>query len=161
MSNLTMQAVRFHEYGGPEVLVLEQAPRPQPQADQVLMRVLAAGVNPVDGSIRAGLLKQFMPLPMPWIPGLEGVGIVEAVGENVTTFQPGQSVFGFVTGGYAEYAVAAASEVQPKPAHLTFEQAASVPLGALVAWQAGIEAANVQAGQAGLVRGAVGAAERV
>src|SRR3989304_836311 len=96
MSTLTMQAVRFHDYGGPEVLMLDRAPRPRPQADQVLMRVLAAGVNPVDGSIRAGFLKEFMPLPMPWIPGLEGVGIVEAVGENVTAFQPGQSVFGFV-----------------------------------------------------------------
>ena len=155
MSNGTMQSVCFHEYGGLDVLVLEQAPRPQPQADQVLMIILAAGVNPVDGSIRAGFLKEFMPLPMPWIPGLEGAGIVEAVGENVTAFQPGQSVFGFVTGGYAEYAVAAASEVQPKPAHLTFEQAASVPLGALTAWQA-IEAANVQPGQRVLVHGAAG-----
>lgn len=155
MSQLTMRAVRFHEYGGLDVLVLEQAPRPQPQADQVLMRVLAAGVNPVDGSIRAGFLKEFMPLPMPWIPGLEGAGIVEAVGENVAAFQPGQSVFGFVTGGYAEYAVAAAGEMQPKPAHLTFEQAASVPLGALTAWQA-IEAANVHAGQRVLVHGAAG-----
>jgi len=156
MSNTTMQAVRFHEYGGPEVLVLEQVPRPQPQADQVLMRVLAAGVNPADGSMRAGFYKEFMPLPMPWTPGLEGAGIVEAVGENVTAFQPGQSVFGFVTGGYAEYAVAAASELQPKPAHLTFEEAASVPMGALVAWQAVIEAANVQAGQRVLVQGAAG-----
>jgi len=156
MSNLTMQAVRFHEYGGPEVLVLEQAPRPQPQADHVLMRVLAAGVNPADGGMRAGFYKEFMPLPVPWTPGLEGAGIVEAVGENVTAFQPGQSVFGFVTGGYAEYAVAAASELQPKPAHLTFEEAASVPMGALVAWQAVIEAANVQAGQRVLVQGAAG-----
>ena len=156
MSNLTMQAFRFHEYGGPEVLVLEQAPRPQPQADQVLVRVLAAGVNPADGRMRAGFYKEFIPLPMPWTPGLEGAGIVEAVGENVTAFQPGQSVFGFVTGGYAEYAVAAASELQPKPAHLTFEEAASVPMGALVAWQAVIEAANVQAGQRVLVQGAAG-----
>ena len=156
MSNLMMQAVRFHDYGGPEVLVLEQTPRPQPQADQVLMRVLAAGVNPVDASIRAGFLKKFMPLPMPWIPGLEGAGIVEAVGEHVTAFQPAQSVFGLVTGGYAEYAAALASEVQPKPAHLTFEEAASVPMGALVAWQAVIETANVQAGQRVLVHGAAG-----
>lgn len=156
MSNETMQAVRFHDYGGPEVLVLEQAPRPQPQADQVLIRVIAAAVNPADASIRAGFLKEFMPLPMPWIPGLEGAGIVLAMGENVKGLQPGQAVFGFVTGGYAEYAVAAASEVQPKPAHLTFEEAASVPLGSLVAWQAVIEAANVQAGQSVLVHGAAG-----
>ncbi len=97
-----------------------------------------------------------MPLPLPWTPGLEGAGLVEAVGENVTALQPGQAVFGFVTGGYAEYAVAGASEVQPKPAHLTFEQAASVPMGALVAWQAVIEVANVQAGQRVLVHGAAG-----
>jgi NADPH:quinone reductase-like Zn-dependent oxidoreductase len=151
-----MQAVRFHEYGGPEVLVLEQVPRPQPQADQVLIRVVAAGVNPADSAFRAGYFKEFMPLSLPWTPGLEGAGIVEAVGENVTAFQPGQAVFGFVTGGYAEYAVALATEVQPKPAHLTFEEAASVPIGALVAWQAVIEAANVQAGQHVLVHGAAG-----
>jgi NADPH:quinone reductase-like Zn-dependent oxidoreductase len=96
-----------------------------------------------------------MPLPLPWTPGLEGAGIVEAVGENVTAFQPGQAVFGFVTGGYAEYAVAAVSEVQPKPAHLTFEEAASVSLGSLTAWQA-VEQANVQAGQRVLVQGAAG-----
>jgi NADPH:quinone reductase-like Zn-dependent oxidoreductase len=156
MSNLTMQAVRFHEYGGPEVLVLEQAPRPQPQADQVLIRVVAAGVNPADSAFRAGYFKEFMPLSLPWTPGLEGAGIVEAVGKNVTAFQPGQAVFGFVTGGYAEYAVAHATEVQPKPAHLTFEEAASVPMGALVAWQAVIETANVQAGQRVLVHGAAG-----
>ena len=156
MSNLTMQAVRFHEYGGPEVLVLEQAPRPQPQADQVLIRVLAAGVNPADAAMRAGYFKEFMPLTLPWVPGFEGAGIVQAAGENVTAFQPGQGVFGFVAGGYAEYAVAAASEVQPKPAHLTFEEAATVPMGALVAWQAVIETANVQTGQRVLVHGAAG-----
>lgn len=155
MSTINMQAVRFHAYGGPEVLVVEQTPRPQPQADQVLIRVVAAGVNPADNAFRAGYFKEFMPLPMPWIPGLEGAGIVEAVGENVTTFQPGQAVFGLVTGGYAEYAVAAASELQPKPAHLTFEEAASVPVGALTAWQA-VEQANVQAGQRVLVQGAAG-----
>jgi NADPH:quinone reductase-like Zn-dependent oxidoreductase len=150
-----MQAVRFHEYGL-EVLVLELAPRPQPQADQVLIHLVAAGVNPADSAFRAGYFKEFMPVPLPWTPGLEGAGIVEAVGENVTAFQPGQAVFGFVTGGYAEYAVAIASELQPKPPHLTFEEAASAPMGALVAWQAVIETADVQAGQHVLVHGAAG-----
>ena len=156
MSDHTMQAVRFHDYGGPEVLVFEQAPRPHPQADQVLIRVLAAGVNPADNSMRAGFFKEFMPLPMPWIPGLEAAGIVEAVGEDVTAFQKGNAVFGFVTGGYAEYAVGLASELQRKPAHLTFEEAASVPMGSLTAWQAVIETAKVQAGQRVLVHGAAG-----
>jgi NADPH:quinone reductase-like Zn-dependent oxidoreductase len=156
MSGKSMQAIRFHEYGGPEVLVLEQMPRPQPQADQVLIRLMAAGVNPADSAFRAGYFKEFMPLPLPWTPGLEGAGIVEAVGENVTAFQPGQSVFGFVTGGYAEYAVAAVSDVQLKPAHLSFEEAASVPVGAMTAWGAVIDMANVQAGQSVLVHGAAG-----
>jgi NADPH:quinone reductase-like Zn-dependent oxidoreductase len=158
MSGKTMQAIRFHEYGGPEVLVLEQVPRPQPQADQVLIRLIAAGVNPADNAFRAGYFKEFMPLPLPWTPGVEGAGIVEAVGENVMAFQPGQAVFGFVTGGYAEYAVAAAGDVQPKPAHLSFEEAASVPMGALTAWDAVIDVANVQAGQRVLVHGAAGGA---
>ena len=156
MTNLTMKAVRVHDYGGPEVLVLEEAPRPQPQADQVLVRLLASAVNPVDAVMRAGYFKEFMPLSFPWIPGVEGAGIVAAVGENVTAFQPGQAVFGFVSGGYAEYAAAPAGDLQPKPAHLTFEQAATVSMGSLVAWQAVIEVANVAAGQRVLVHGAAG-----
>ncbi len=106
--------------------------------------------------MRAGYFKEFMPLSFPWIPGVEGAGIVAAVGENVTAFQPGQSVFGFVSGGYAEYAAAPAGDLQPKPAHLTFEQAATVSMGSLVAWQAVIEVANVAAGQRVLVHGAAG-----
>jgi len=74
MSNTTMQAIRVHDYGGPEALVLEQVPRPQPQADQVLIRILAAGVNPADWKYRAGLYKEFVPLSFPWTPGLEAAG---------------------------------------------------------------------------------------
>jgi len=156
VSNLTMQAIRAHDYGGPEVLVLEPAPRPQPQADQVLIRVKAAGVNPADWKYRAGLYKQFMPLQFPWIPGLEGAGIVEAVGADVTTFKLGQAVYGPFGSAYAEYAVAPASDLQPNPAQLTFDQAAAVPMGALTAWQAVIEEADVQSGQRVLVQGAAG-----
>lgn len=156
MSNMTMQAVRFHDYGGPEVLVLEQAERPQPQAGQVLVRVLAAGVNPFDWKLRAGFYKAFMPLPLPATPGLDGAGVVEAVGEGVTTLRPCQAVYGILTSGYAEYALAAAADLQPKPTSLSFEQAASVPVGALTAWQAVIEEAQVQAGQRVLVHGAAG-----
>jgi NADPH:quinone reductase-like Zn-dependent oxidoreductase len=151
-----MQAVRFHDYGGPEVLVLEQVPLPQPQADQVLVRVLAAGVNPADWKMRAGFYQEFMPLPLPWTPGLEAAGIIEAVGADVTTLQSGQAVYGIVNGAYAEYAVAPAHDLRPKPAHLTFEQAAAVPMGALTAWQAVIEEAKVQSGQRVLVHGAAG-----
>jgi NADPH:quinone reductase-like Zn-dependent oxidoreductase len=120
MSNLTMQAIHAHDYGGPEVLVLEQVPRPQPQVNEVLIRVIATGVNPADWKMRAGYYKEFMPLLFPWIPGLEAAGIVQEVGTEVTTLQPGQAVYGVVNGSYAEYAVVPAEDMMPKPAHLTF-----------------------------------------
>jgi NADPH:quinone reductase-like Zn-dependent oxidoreductase len=151
-----MQAIQAHDYGGPEVLALQQVPRPEPKADQVLIRLKAAGVNPADWKYRAGFYKQYMPLTFPWTPGLDGSGVVEAVGANVTTFKKGDEVYGIVAGGYAEYSLALASEVQPKPAGLTFEQAAALPLGALTAWGAVIDTANVEAGQRILVHGAAG-----
>ncbi len=156
MTDLTMRVVRVHDYGGVEALVLETAPRPQPQAEQVLIHVRAAGVNPVDNAMRTGAYKQFMPLQFPWTPGVEGAGVVEAVGAGVSSFTPGQEVYGVLIGSYAEYAVANAKDIQIKPAGLTFEEAASVPMGALTAWAALIDAANVQAGQRVLVQGAAG-----
>src|SRR5919198_5433573 len=131
MPDTTMQAVRFHEYGPPEQLVVEQVPRPEPQAGQVLVRVYAAGVNPVDWKIRRGLLKDFMPVPLPYTPGVDLSGIVEAVGPGVTTFEQGQAVYGRGMGTYAEYAIAPANHLAPKPRNLSFDQAASVPVGAV------------------------------
>jgi NADPH:quinone reductase-like Zn-dependent oxidoreductase len=155
MSKTTMHAIHAHEYGGPEVLEYEETQRPQPDADQVLIRLKAAGVNPADWKMRAGMYKQFMQLQFPWMPGLEGAGIIEAVGANVTSFKKGEEVYGIVTGGYAEYALAKANEIQPKPAGLTFEEAAALPVGVLTAWGA-IEAAQVESGQRVLVHGAAG-----
>src|SRR5215467_7880974 len=120
----TMQAVQAHEYGEPKVLELENTQRPKPEADQVLIRLKAAGVNPMDWKLRSGLYKGFMPLQFPWTPGLEGSGVVEEVGDNVTTFKKGDEVYGVVSGGYAEYALAKSNEIQLKPAGLTFEEAA-------------------------------------
>jgi len=151
-----MQAIHAHDYGGPEVLMLEETPLPQPDADQVLIRLKAAGVNPADWKMRAGFYKQFMQLQFPWTPGMEGAGIIEAVGANVTSFKKGEEVYGIVTGGYSEYALAKASEIQPKPASLTFEEAASIPVGVLTAWGVVIDAAKVEAGQYVLVHGAAG-----
>lgn len=156
MSNEKMYAVRIHEYGGLDKLVLDQTPRPHPQDDQVLIRVIAAGVNPADWKMRAGYFKEFVPLQMPWTPGVDAAGIVEAIGADVETFQPGQAVFGIVNGGYAEYAVANAADVRVKPKHLTFEEVASVPLGALTAWGAMMDTANVQQGQRVLIHGGAG-----
>lgn len=155
MSDTTMKAIRAHDYGGPEVLVLEDVQHPKPDAGQVLIRLKAAGVNPADWKNRAGVFKQFMPLQFPWTPGMEGSGIVEEVGDNVTTFKRGDEVYGMLTGGYAEYAVAKANEIQLKPEGLTFEEAASIPIGALTAWSA-IEIAKIEPGQRVLVHGAAG-----
>jgi NADPH:quinone reductase-like Zn-dependent oxidoreductase len=152
----TIQAIRAHDYGGTEVLLLEQVPRPEPQRDQVLIRVKAAGVDPVDWKMRAGFYRQFMPLTFPWTPGIEAAGTVEAIGPEVTNFHIGQDVYGIVAGGYAEYALASAQDIQPKPLALSFDEAASVPVGALTAWQAVIEKADVQEGQRVLVQGAAG-----
>jgi len=154
--NNTMQAVRFHNYGGPEVLVVEQVAIPQPLPNQVLVRVVAAGVNPADWQIRSGYYQKFMPLPLPWTPGVDGAGIIEGVGENVKTFEPGQEVYGLFIGGYAQYALANANEIHLKPAHLTFEQSATVAHGALTAWQAVIEEAEAKPGQTILIHGGAG-----
>ena len=151
-----MKAIQISDYGGPEVLQLAEAPRPQPGPGQVLIRLRAAGVNPADWKFREGLVKEFVPLKMPWMPGLDGSGLVEAVGSGVTAFQPGDAVFGVFSGAYAEYAIAAATDVQLKPAKLTFEDAASAPVGALTAWGSLFDTANVQAGQRVLVQGAAG-----
>ena len=156
MSDKIMKAIRIHEFGGPEVLVLDQAPIPQPAAGQVLVRVVAAGVNPADWKMCAGLYQAWRPIPLPFTPGLEAAGTVEAVGPDVTAFKPGQAVFGPVTAGYAEFAIASAGDLQPKPDNLTFEEAASVPVGALTAWGSVIEGVKVQPGQRILVQGAAG-----
>lgn len=155
MATKTMKAIRFHDYGGPEALVLDKVDRPQPGAGQVLVRVRAAGVNPADWKMRAGMFKAFRSIPLPATPGLEGAGTVEALGEGVTQFSKGQEVYGILLDGYAEYALAAAQNLQAKPKNLSFEQAASVPVGALTAWGA-LESAKIQSGQRVLVHGAAG-----
>ena len=156
MSGKTMHAIQIEDYGGPEVLKLVETSIPQPGEGQVLIRLHAAGVNPADWKLRAGYMKQFMPMPMPWTPGLEGAGVVEALGPGVTRFRQGQAVYGPMMGAYAEYAVASASDLQIKPDRLSFDEAASVPVGALTAWGAVIDTANVQPGQCVLVQGAAG-----
>ncbi len=156
MSSATMRAIQIQDYGGPEVLKLVEIPIPQPGEGQVLLRVQAAGVNPTDWKTRAGYAKQFRPLPMPWIPGVDGAGAVEALGPGVAQFRQGQAVYGPFTSAYAEYAVAPASDLQVKPDRLSFEEAASVPVGAVTAWGCVFDTANVQPGQRVLVQGAAG-----
>lgn len=156
MSVGTMHAIQIEDYGGLDALKLVETSIPQPGEGQVQIRVHAAGVNPADWKMRGGYMKQFRPVSMPWTPGLEGAGIVEALGPGVTQFQPGDAVYGPFQGAYAEFAVATASDIQIKPDRLSFEAAASVPVGALTGWGAVIDTAKVQPGQKVLVQGAAG-----
>jgi NADPH:quinone reductase-like Zn-dependent oxidoreductase len=152
----TMKAVRIHQYGGPEELKLEDAPRPQPGAGEVLIRVHAAGVNPIDWKIRAGYMKDLMPVSMPFIPGIDVSGVVEVTGPGVTRFKKGDEVFGVGSAGYAEFSVGKESELAPKPASLDDVHAAAVPVVASTTWQALFMVAGLQAGQKLLVHGAAG-----
>lgn len=157
MGDDTMRAVRFHAYGGPEELVIEQVSRPQAEAGEVLVRVYASGVNPIDWKIRRGLLKNIMVQSLPITPGSEFAGTIEMLGPSVAAFEEGQAVYGRGgRGTYAEYVVAAADSVSPKPRNISFDQAASVPVGARTAWIALFNLANLQAGQLVLVHGASG-----
>lgn len=157
MQTETMQAVRVLNYGGAEQLVLEQVPRPEPQAQEVLLRVHAAGVNPVDWKIRQGMMKGMISIQFPYTPGTDLAGVIEEVGSGVTTFQKGQAVYGETThGSYAEYAVASTNILAAKPKNLDYDQAASVPMGAMTAWQAIFDHGGLQAGQRILIHGAAG-----
>src|SRR5438445_2426001 len=125
MSTQTMRVIQVHSYGGPEQLKLEEKPRPEPQAGEVLLRVHAAGVNPIDWKIRQGLMKDFQPVMFPYIPGIEVAGVVEEVGPGVTAFEIGQAVFGqSVRGAYAEYVAVYAEALARKPEAWSFAEAA-------------------------------------
>jgi len=151
-----MQAVRIHDYGGPEVLKLEEVPRPQPGPGEVLIRVHASSVNPVDWKIRAGYMKQFMPLALPFVLGRDVSGVVEAAGPGVTGLKKGDEVYGLINGADAQYAVAKESELALKPRTIDHVRAAAIPLAALTAWQALLDKAKLAAGQRILVHGAAG-----
>ncbi len=156
----TMKAVRIHEYGGPEVLRLEDAPIPVPAAGEVLIRVHAAGINPVDWKIREGRLRGRVEHRLPLILGWDVAGVIEALGPDVTQFKIGDAVYARPdiarNGGYAEYIAVRASEVAMKPKSLDFIHAAAVPLAALTAWQALFDAAKLAAGQTILVHAGAG-----
>jgi len=149
------QAIRFHEYGGSDKLVLESIPRPILKADEVLIEVHYAGVNPVDWKIRSGYLKDFMPVQLPLVPGADLSGIVVEIGTGVKSLKKGQAVFGIGKGCYAQYAVAAEGDVVVKPESLSFEEAAAVPLAALTAWQA-VADSGAAKGQSVVIQGAAG-----
>jgi NADPH:quinone reductase-like Zn-dependent oxidoreductase len=155
-----MKAVLHCEYGGPDVLEVEEVEKPVPNDDQLLVRVRAASVNPLDLTIRGPLLLRpmfGMRKPKDTRLGVDYAGTVEAVGKNVTQFKPGDEVFGGKTGALADYiCVLADRAVVLKPANMTFEQAAAVPVAALTALQGLRDKGKIQAGHKVLINGASG-----
>jgi len=156
---MIMKAIRIHQYGGPEVLAQVEMQRPKPGPDEVLIKVHAASVNPVDWKIRAGYMKDFLPLALPATLGADVSGTVEEVGSGAPRFKRGDEVYaslGLEGGGYAEYAVAKEAIVAEKPSTLAHVQAAGIPVAGLTAWQALFEVARLRDGQKVLIHGAAG-----
>jgi NADPH:quinone reductase-like Zn-dependent oxidoreductase len=155
-----MKAVRIHQYGGPEVLQLEEAPKPNFSENEVLIKVKAAGVNPVDFKIREGYLAGMLNHTLPLTLGWDVAGIIEAIGSKVKDWKIGDEIYSrpdiTKNGAYAEYIAISANEIARKPKSLSFTEAAGVPLVALTAWQAIIEGAGLKAGQKVLIHAGSG-----
>jgi NADPH:quinone reductase-like Zn-dependent oxidoreductase len=153
-----MKAVVAHEYGAPQVLKFEEAPRPEPNADEALVRVIASSVNPADPLTLSGKYAREFGTHLPLIPGYDIAGVVEKTGADVTKLKVGDAVYGYPTfgGGWADHVTVKESEVAAKPKSLNFVEAAAVPMGALTAWQALVDVAKLQPGQTVLIHGGSG-----
>ncbi|GAB2692959.1 NADP-dependent oxidoreductase [Mucilaginibacter koreensis] len=152
-----MKAVQIHQYGGPEELNYEEAPMPEIQADEVLVKIYATSINPIDWKVRQGSHGNYQ---FPLILGWDAAGTVEEVGEQVTTFKAGDAVYGRpdVTrnGTYAEYVAVKADQLALKPERADFLTAAAIPLAGLTAWQGIFDHGQLQAGQKILIHGGSG-----
>src|SRR5438093_3937613 len=146
-----MRALVFKRYGGPDQVAFAEIPRPVPKPDEILVRVHAAGLNPIDYMIAKGMFKPILRFQLPATLGSDLAGAVVEVGSRVTRFKPGDAVFASIfdlgTGSIAEFAVVPENAAALKPANLDFVQAASIPMVGLTAWQALKERANLRAGQ--------------
>ena len=151
-----MKAIRVDQFGEPDMLRLVELPVPQPTVGQVLVRVHAIGVNPVETYIRSGNYARKPALP--YTPGSDAAGIVEAVGGEVTAFMPGDQVYtaGTLTGSYAEFALCESSQVHPLPANVSFAQGAAIGVPYATAYRALIQRGQARAGESVLIHGASG-----
>ena len=151
-----MKAIRVQEFGGPEVLRLEDVPTPQPGAVQVLVRMHAAGVNPVETYIRAGTYARLPELP--YTPGNDGAGVVEQVGPNVTEFKTGDRVYtaGSLSGTYAEFALCKTDQIHPLPTNASFAQGAAMGTPYATAYRGMFQRGEAKPGETVLVHGASG-----
>src|SRR5262249_54323688 len=155
-----MKAVVMHAYGGPEVLKLEDVARPETKDDEILIRVVAASINPVDVAIREGYLAELIGNKFPLIPGMDAAGVVERTGSKITKFKTGDPIFAFFTlageGGYAEFVAAKEDEVAAKPKTVSYSQAAAIGAAGSTAWEALVDTAKLSAGQTVLIHGGSG-----
>jgi NADPH:quinone reductase-like Zn-dependent oxidoreductase len=155
-----MKAMRFHTFGDPDVLRYEDVNQPEPGQGEVRIQVAATSFNPVDATIRAGLLRQVFPVALPHVPGIDVAGTIDALGAGVIGFSTGDTVVGFLPmladGAAAEYVLAPAEILAAAPTSIPLVDAAALPAVGLTAWQA-LESAGVRAGQRVLVNGAGGA----
>ena len=156
-----MKAVRIHEFGGTEVLKIEEIDRPVPAPDEILVKVYASGVNPVDWVVRQGgndTLRPYLKLPM--TPGWDAAGIVEETGSDVTGFLKGDKVYGVPNfpgnGSYAEYVASKATQFALMPERIPFTEASAVPLTGIVACNALFELGKLRSGQKVFIQGASG-----
>ena len=155
-----MKAVRIHQYGGREVLSIDDIPVPDAGPGEVLVRVVAASINPVDWKVRQGYLAQMIPHPMPLTLGWDVSGVVAAVGAGVVQWQVGDAVFSRPdlarNGTYAEFVAVRAGECARKPRTISHVEAASLPLAGITAWEAMIDKAGVRPGQRVLIHAGSG-----
>ena len=151
-----MKAIRVHQFGGPEVLKLEDLPTPRPSAGEVLVRIHAAGVNPYDTYMRAGTYA--VKPTLPYTPGSDGAGVIEAVGDGVTKVKRGDRIYTArtISGAYAEYALALAEQVHPLPANIDFKQGAGIWVPYGTAYHALYHSAKAHASETVLIHGASG-----
>lgn len=155
----TMKAVRIRSFGGPEVLELAEVEKPVPKEDEVLIKVRAASVNPVDYKIRSGAYPVVKQDQLPKVLGRDVAGEVERCGSAVGNFKEGDTVYAMLDtgpGGYAEYVTVRAELVAPKPEQLDYRAAAAVPLAGLTAWQGLFDHGHLEAGQRVLIHGGAG-----
>lgn len=156
---MDMHAIRIHTFGGPDILRDDMVPEPEPQGDDVLVRIEAASVNPVDYKTREGKFAKVGDDDLPVTLGRDLSGTVESWGPNVQDIKPGEAVFallGFARGSYAQYALVKPGEWVRKPPNLSHVEAAAVPLAALTAWQGMISHGGLQKGQRVLIHGGAG-----
>jgi len=151
-----MKAIRVHEFGSPDVMHVEEITDPMPGAGQILIQIKAIGVNPTDAYTRSGAGAKKVPLP--YTPGIDAAGVVESIGESVTSLAVGARVYtsGTITGTYAERALCTESQLHPLPANISYTQGAAINIPYATAYRALFQRANATAGEVVLVHGASG-----